>query len=406
MRRAARSSARGHRDSRHHRHRLLDRHRHAQPRGAGRGRMGFRADVSACRCSAWAAPAACRASPSRRAWRAARPGHDGAAGGVELCTPAFAAHSFTNANMVATALFGDGAAACVLQAGDERPRAHRGGGRAYLAGHSRHHGLEGRSARASASSSTAPSRPSRDEHVGAGGRRHPGAIGLARRRRSLRLPSRRRQGDHGARARARARRRARSTTSARCWREYGNMSAPTVLFVLERVLAAGPAAAHGADRAGARLHLQLPSSLQGCVTLAPVILALVTLQRLGELVLARRNTAGCARRAPTRWRRPLSADRCAAWRVAGAASGFSAGTAADRAGLARRLRRPPGAARLGDRHARAALDDAHHRAARRTAGRAGPTASCRIPTTAVVAAEILCCRWSSGFCGTAWHSRC
>ena len=40
---------------------------------------------------------------------------------------------------------------------------------------------------------------------------------------------------------------------------YGNMSAPTVLFVLERLVAAGPAQAHGPDGAGPGLHLRLLS---------------------------------------------------------------------------------------------------------------------------------------------------
>ena len=43
--------------------------------------------------------------------------------------------------------------------------------------------------------------------------------------------------------------------------EYGNMSAPTVLFVLERLVEAGPAAAHRADGAGAGLH-------RSCLSLA------------------------------------------------------------------------------------------------------------------------------------------
>ena len=38
--------------------------------------------------------------------------------------------------------------------------------------------------------------------------------------------------------------------------DYGNMSAPTVLFVLERVLRAGPAATLAADRARARASPQ------------------------------------------------------------------------------------------------------------------------------------------------------
>jgi alkylresorcinol/alkylpyrone synthase len=37
---------------------------------------------------------------------------------VELCTPSFSIDDLTKANMVATALFGDGAAACVIRSGD------------------------------------------------------------------------------------------------------------------------------------------------------------------------------------------------------------------------------------------------------------------------------------------------
>ena len=90
--------------------------------------------------------------------------------------------------------------------------------------------------------------------------------------------------------------------------DYGNMSAPTVLFVLERALRAGPAAAVAADRARPRLHRKLRRAAARRVSLAAIILALVTLQRLGELVLARRNTraAAGARRDRGR-RRALSA---------------------------------------------------------------------------------------------------
>ena len=73
--------------------------------------------------------------------------------------------------------------------------------------------------------------------------------------------------------------------------DYGNMSAPTVLFVLERALRAGPAAAVAAHRARTRLHRELRRAAARGVSVAAVILALVTLQRIGELVLARHNTA-------------------------------------------------------------------------------------------------------------------
>ena len=72
--------------------------------------------------------------------------------------------------------------------------------------------------------------------------------------------------------------------------DYGNMSAPTVLFVLRARDGAGPADALAADRARTRLHRELRCAAARRVSLASIILALVTLQRLGELVLARRNT--------------------------------------------------------------------------------------------------------------------
>ena len=103
---------------RHHRHRLLDRHRHAQPGGPGAGRWASAPTSCACPCSASAAPAA------SRAWRWPPPGaraagRERAGGGVELCSLAFRMDQLTKANMVATALFGDGAAACVLRAGED-----------------------------------------------------------------------------------------------------------------------------------------------------------------------------------------------------------------------------------------------------------------------------------------------
>ena len=82
--------------------------------------------------------------------------------------------------------------------------------------------------------------PFAEANLGAGGRRHPRRAGVAAGRcRSLRVPSRRRQGDH-------------APWSGRCRLEqgsldhervvladYGNMSAPTALFVLDRIVEAG-----------------------------------------------------------------------------------------------------------------------------------------------------------------------
>ena len=39
--------------------------------------------------------------------------------------------------------------------------------------------------------------------------------------------------------------------------DYGNMSAPTALFVLERLIQAAPSGAHALDCDGAGLHLEL-----------------------------------------------------------------------------------------------------------------------------------------------------
>ena len=72
-------------------------------------------------------------------------------------------------------------------------------------------------------------------------------------------------------------------------RDYGNMSAPTVLFVLERLLERGLPETRDDDRLRPGLHLRRAAARSG-VTLNIVILALVTLQRLGELWLSNRNT--------------------------------------------------------------------------------------------------------------------
>ena len=68
--------------------------------------------------------------------------------------------------------------------------------------------------------------------------------------------------------------------------DYGNMSAPTVLFVLEQRARKGAAAALAADRARPRLHRQLRLAAARRVTPAEIILGLVTLQRGGGLVIS------------------------------------------------------------------------------------------------------------------------
>ena len=78
-------------------------------------------------------------------------------------------------------------------------------------------------------------------------------------------------------------------------RDYGNMSAPTVLFVLERLIAARPAEASADDRVRPRLHLRGPAARSRMTLPRSSILALVTAQRLGELWLSNRNTRPPAR---------------------------------------------------------------------------------------------------------------
>ena len=68
-------------------------------------------------------------------------------------------------------------------------------------------------------------------------------------------------------------------------RDYGNMSAATLLFVLERVAPRGTPRPHIADRDGARLHSRFSIAGSGMSALG-IVLALVVLQRLGELAYA------------------------------------------------------------------------------------------------------------------------
>ena len=80
------------------------------------GRMGFRADVE--RVPVFGLGCAGGVSGFSIASRLAcsRPGSIVLLVAVEVCTLAFRLDELTKANMVATALFGDGAAACVLKA--------------------------------------------------------------------------------------------------------------------------------------------------------------------------------------------------------------------------------------------------------------------------------------------------
>jgi len=81
------------------------------------GRLGFRADVERVPVFGHGcAGGVCGLSIASRL-AAARPGSVVLLVAVELCSLAFRMDTLTKANIVATALFGDGAAACVLRAG-------------------------------------------------------------------------------------------------------------------------------------------------------------------------------------------------------------------------------------------------------------------------------------------------
>ena len=157
---------------------------------------------------------------------------------IELCTLAFRPDEMSKSNIIATALFGDGAAAC----GDlDRGRRRWGSSNmpANIPGPAPRMSWAGASTiRASAPSSRAafPISPRRNFAPPPTCSSRATALTLRRHRQFL-LPSRRRQGRYRAGTGLRDRRGPACRTSARCCEGFGNMSAPTVLFVLERELA-------------------------------------------------------------------------------------------------------------------------------------------------------------------------
>lgn len=92
------------------------------------GRMGFRPDVE--RVPVFGLGCAGGVSGLAIAGRLARarPGSTVLMVAVEICSTAFRLDHLTKANMVATALFGDGAAACVVRTGDDGLAAIEGAG--------------------------------------------------------------------------------------------------------------------------------------------------------------------------------------------------------------------------------------------------------------------------------------
>jgi alkylresorcinol/alkylpyrone synthase len=80
--------------------------------------MGFRADVERVPVFGLGCAGGVNGLAIARRLAEAQPGTTVLMVAVEICTAAFRLDQLTKANMVATALFGDGAAACVVRAGD------------------------------------------------------------------------------------------------------------------------------------------------------------------------------------------------------------------------------------------------------------------------------------------------
>lgn len=203
-------------------------------------RMGFRSDVErvpvfGLGCAGGVTGLAVASRLAR-----ARPGSTVLLVAIEICTAAFRMDQLTGANMVATALFGDGAAACVVRATDTRPGE---AGRALIEGAGEHRWPDTLDIMGWQVDATGfgvifdrAIPPFAEEHVGAAVDSilarigvppgsvdrfacHPGGAKVIT---ALEATLRLEQGalDHE-----------RSVLE-----DYGNMSAPTVLFVLERLV--------------------------------------------------------------------------------------------------------------------------------------------------------------------------
>src|SRR5882672_2995285 len=82
------------------------------------GRMGFRADVERVPVFGLGCAGGVSGMAIANRLAQARPGSTVLMVAVEICSTAFRLDQLTKANIVATALFADGAAACILRAGD------------------------------------------------------------------------------------------------------------------------------------------------------------------------------------------------------------------------------------------------------------------------------------------------
>ena len=168
-------------------------------------------------------------------------------------------------------------------------------------------------------------------------------------------------------------------------RDYGNMSAVTVLFVAERMDVRNKAQRTLADRAGPWLFRRLsdagrPRAGDDVIWIAYAIIALVVLQRAGELVLANRNTQKLKAQGAVE----IGADHYRfivllhmAWLMA--VLWLLPAPLVIHWGWIAVFVLLQAARDLGDRQPGALLDHAHHFAARRAAGQAR-TLSLRAPS--------------------------
>ena len=202
------------------------------------GRLGFRADIE--RVPVFGLGCAGGVSGLSIASRLAqsRPGSVVLVVAIELCTLAFRLDELTKANIVATALFGDGAAACVLRAGEAGIAEVEMSGQAHVARHARHHGLVGRPARLRCDFRPRDP-PFAEERMAPAVARilDRAGLGLADIDRFACHPGGTKVVD--ALERAFALRQGTLDHERAILADYGNMSAPTALFVLERLIQAG-----------------------------------------------------------------------------------------------------------------------------------------------------------------------
>ncbi len=253
------------------------------------GPMGFRPDISRVPVFGLGCAGGVTGLSIAARLAEARPGSTVLLVVIELCTLAFRMDTLTKANVVASALFGDGAAACVLRTG--------GQGLARIAASGEHTwpdtldimgwnvdplGFGVVFAQAIPPFARQNVGPAVTEILERSASCdgdvdrfvcHPGGSKVIEAlETALGLPAG--SLDH----------------EREVLESHGNMSAPTVLFVLERVIADGLPELSRRQRHGAGLFHQLRGFGESRVTLGFAVLLFVTLQRGGELLIARRNT--------------------------------------------------------------------------------------------------------------------